>query len=1422
MANRSDIKELAKRLHEKGYTVENLKSLGRRFGEGGETYSGGEIKDSSVSVTLSRGEWDKLYKEGKVKLVDIPRKYQSWIEGNNSQLKHNVTKAIDDFGGKYVIPAVTGLAFGPAGAIGALANTVSDMAIQGATRGEKQTFGDLFFDPQEHPYLNLAANLVNPVNFIALDSSAPTLINRMPKNNAEALYQTLARVRPKGLSRFYKWVPEKGKFTLHRYRLSDQAETATDFIVGSVDIPKNISKKTAGVFARRLTSATNTPPSWLDSWSAAKQLSDIQYNLKTAEKTGVLTDFIRKTESMKDGIPRYINYGSDKQLYKLIGGKYNTVSFIKHGNNLSVFEFGIRDGKLASRYKVGTFSIPKNLKPEYYSTMLQGLREELLSQWNKKYALDDWVAGLKQLDKEGTLNMFFDPQYEHVANHRGLTANLPQSIRMRGFKSGLDEAQLRRQVLDFSRGVQNKDIQLVKSIFGDSYLGKILQESPQYTDRAIELRNIGMDEEQIVKQLLDDRFTFARGVNMRNFKTSEMASEPAALALTHVPEIAIGGRADIEVFGKLADNEDALYTSNSLATALGYSYPESKTPGFVGVLKRRPETFDFSGSPLDWWHHNQLPDNVKIAPSTGKHLLYDNVDYLSKMYKSKFGENIQVPYILEGLLQDGKISSYNRPNTFNHFLMRGNRGEQPLDYMYLYKQIPASGLSLEDIQKEMGVPVGEGRVTRWHYGDITPGFSQGNALGGKIERRFDEGGQTPPDSMTEEAQTLVNDWQNQHAGTTQSTRDLFLKNVGNAYADVLYPTDYDGFIFEGATPPEEDKHYYDRIKLRRDMLNLKNAHAKSIGERYLPDSGGLKIRNPFFMADPTIEGLANGALDYYNAGIPVVVNTYRQSDRPDASGFFNQDTPNAINRSDDPMYDSSYHEYSHLMDNALGNYIYGHNGDLDGAAGILLGRSTPPARGSFGSTSQYLTRPTEVTARLHAFRQKNAIGVNRRDFTADELMYGELRYDKDLQELANAYGYDYDALAKALNETYEEGGPLDKEPVQKPQIDTVRLRQLVDRINRTSNADFVKRLLDKNRKVLNNGEGSVSTHELSYTTDDKGNAVVFPEVQSDDSGFLNRYPWPLSYDRAVQRGDTLMMSVPDAELFTDNNYKMMYPHGNGFATGGDLLSEQDEPLVLPEVVVTPNGNYVNYTGSESSRPTLQEFLEARSEGARVRAVNNMLNTEHPVVPAVPSKLARYAIRLGAPESSAIKLFGYANSPHTCIATTTSQFDDPEAYVPGNITFDTNRTGFIQVGDYDYLPGDLINLYENGTPYHSTMVTGIEGSPNEPYALSPVLTYSNGGIDRDGNLSMRYNKNNLYDDGDETTPDFGVEQDNQGKNTYKVFRYVGSPSVLANWMDEYRRLYSPTGTVRNPDSRQSVKGYKFETMPDGKLRVVRGK
>ena len=63
------------------------------------------IAPATVSAPLSRDEWSNLYAQGKVSLSQIPRKYQSWIEGQNSKFKADITKAMHNAGENYLIPA---------------------------------------------------------------------------------------------------------------------------------------------------------------------------------------------------------------------------------------------------------------------------------------------------------------------------------------------------------------------------------------------------------------------------------------------------------------------------------------------------------------------------------------------------------------------------------------------------------------------------------------------------------------------------------------------------------------------------------------------------------------------------------------------------------------------------------------------------------------------------------------------------------------------------------------------------------------------------------------------------------------------------------------------------------------------------------------------------------------------------------------------------------------------------------------------------------------------------------------------------------------------------------------------------------------------------------------------------------------------
>ena len=94
-------------------------------------------------------------------------------------------------------------------------------------------------------------------------------------------------------------------------------------------------------------------------------------------------------------------------------------------------------------------------------------------------------------------------------------------------------------------------------------------------------------------------------------------------------------------------------------------------------------------------------------------------------------------------------------------------------------------------------------------------------------------------------------------------------------------------------------------------------------------------------------------------------------------------------------------------------------------------------------------------------------------------------------------------------------------------ISPEEIKQLLERIN-FSKADFVKRMQDPNRKYIRNTDGTVSTHELAYVDDGKGNAIVYPEIQNID-GKLVRLKRKDALNSAIQRGDTLQMSTEQAK-----------------------------------------------------------------------------------------------------------------------------------------------------------------------------------------------------------------------------------------------------------------------------------------------------
>ena len=144
--------------------------------------------------------------------------------------------------------------------------------------------------------------------------------------------------------------------------------------------------------------------------------------------------------------------------------------------------------------------------------------------------------------------------------------------------------------------------------------------------------------------------------------------------------------------------------------------------------------------------------------------------------------------------------------------------------------------------------------------------------------------------------------------------------------------------------------------------------------------------------------------------------------------------------------------------------------------------------------------------------------------------------------------------------------------------------QLVELI-KNSKANFAKRLLDPNRKVLDLGNGQIGTHKLSYATNDKG-VVVYPEIQE-----INGELHDLSNDRetayksAMQSEDYVVFpSEESAEWFTADNYKRYFPgleqyapqsrkfkQGGALIPSGSLHAHKNHMQLASDGLVTSKG-----------------------------------------------------------------------------------------------------------------------------------------------------------------------------------------------------------------------------------------------------------
>ncbi len=150
---------------------------------------------------------------------------------------------------------------------------------------------------------------------------------------------------------------------------------------------------------------------------------------------------------------------------------------------------------------------------------------------------------------------------------------------------------------------------------------------------------------------------------------------------------------------------------------------------------------------------------------------------------------------------------------------------------------------------------------------------------------------------------------------------------------------------------------------------------------------------------------------------------------------------------------------------------------------------------------------------------------------------------------------------------------------------------LIQQVNQ-SGANFVKRLLDPNRKSIPDWEtkgAKIATHKLGWAEDDYG-AYVFPEVQEIDGQLIDfsRPPYApgIADYMAHKNNNIIRVSPEEADWFT-RNYKQYYP---SFKKGGNIHIKKKN-----------RGKFTEYCGGKVTEECIAKGKNSKDPKIRKRA-----------------------------------------------------------------------------------------------------------------------------------------------------------------------------------------------------------------------------
>ena len=187
---------------------------------------------------------------------------------------------------------------------------------------------------------------------------------------------------------------------------------------------------------------------------------------------------------------------------------------------------------------------------------------------------------------------------------------------------------------------------------------------------------------------------------------------------------------------------------------------------------------------------------------------------------------------------------------------------------------------------------------------------------------------------------------------------------------------------------------------------------------------------------------------------------------------------------------------------------------------------------------------------------------------------------------------------------YQIGGQIEQTPNGNFEIHLNRdrnLNELVDYVEQ-QNPLFWERMSGKDKNYIVNPDGSFSSLLMAWSTDEKGNAIVFPLVQYNDSGELQIFSEDEAFQRAIKNKDYVIMSPEEAEDFTSNYkdseklkhiYKDYQNYINEFKEGGKVN-------VIPEGALHKNKHHLEEVDEKFEDVTTKGIpVIVESEGGEV-------------------------------------------------------------------------------------------------------------------------------------------------------------------------------------------------------------------------------